>query len=165
VMDASKVKADLIQRLVFPGLVGNYWIISGKLTGGGESSTGPTLAYRILVSKFTTSIEGAQLKATLESQGRYPVFNDHNPPTYDVTVGNYPSESETQGLLQSLKDTGYPDAQIVQAGELAPTTPLTPEEQNTIASEQTQAQIALNEGRLPDAIRELEKILRANEDN
>ncbi len=165
VMDASKVKADLIQRLVFPGLVGNYWIISGKLTGGGESTTGPTLAYRILVSKFTTSIEGAQLKATLESQGRYPVFNDHNPPTYDVTVGNYPSEQDAQGLLQSLKDAGYPDAQIVQAGEIAPPAALTSEQQKSIETKQVAVEQALSQQRYLEAIPQLEDILRANEDN
>jgi tetratricopeptide (TPR) repeat protein len=165
VMDASKVKADLIQRLIFPGLVGNYWILSGKLTGGGESPTGPTLAYRVLVSKFTTSMEGAQLKATLESQGRYPVFNDHNPPTYDVTIGNYPSEQEAQGLLQSLKDSGYPDAQVVQAGEVAPTTPLTQEEQKSIESKQASVEQALSQQRYLEAIPQLEEILRANEDN
>lgn len=165
VIDAQKVRADLIQRLVFPGLVGNYWILSGKLTGGGESAAAPTLSYRVLVSKFTTSAEGAQLKATLESQGRYPVFNDFNSPTYDVTVGNYPTETEAQGLLQSLKDAGYPDAQIVQGGEVAPPPQLSAEEQKSIETKQQVAQEALNQGRYLEAIPQLEEILRANEDN
>jgi len=160
--DADRVKEDLQKRLVFPGLTGNYWIFTAKAS---EATMAPTLSYRVLVAKFKENLEALKLKATLETQGRYPVFVDDNPPTNDVTVGNYPSEAEAQGLLQSIKSSGYIDAIIVRASEVASPLQLTSEEKQALSTKQEAAEELMSSGKYMEAIPKLEEIMKTVQDN
>ncbi len=160
--DADRVKADMQKRLVFPGLTGNFWVFTANSS---EATMAPTLSYRVLVAKFKETLDALKLKATLESQGRYPVFVDNNPPTNDITVGNYPSEAEAQGLLQSLKSSGYIDAIIVRASEVASPMQLTPEEKQNLAAKQESADELLGSGKYLEAIPKLEEIMKTMQDN
>jgi tetratricopeptide (TPR) repeat protein/sugar lactone lactonase YvrE len=160
--DADRVKADLQKRLVFPGLTGNFWVFTAKAS---EATLAPTLSYRVLVAKFKENLDALKLKATLETQGRYPVFVDENPPTNDVTVGNYPTEAEAQGLLESLKSAGYIDAIIVRASEVASPLQLTSEEKQEISSKQEAAEELMSSGKYLEAIPKLEEIMKTVRDN
>lgn len=159
--DAKRISEHLTKSLVFPNAGKSFWIFAAKVT---DKVYTPTIAYRVLVNQYRESLDGAKLKAILESQGRYPVFLDNIPPTWDVTVGNYPNEKAAQGLLKELINSGYPNAKVVKAGEVVSSL-LSDEEKKSIDTKKQEAEKMVSQGQPLEAIAQLESILQKQQDN